>query len=299
MSIASRLLVSLLGYLRQCKFTQLIRLTALFSGGVWLLSVPAVFALTPADLALQPSYVQGAVVRGKAPANTQVFVGDRALRLSADGQFVFGIGRDTKKDQRLTLVDGSGNKSILDIGVQARSYNIQRVEGVPEKTVNPPEEDLARIRKESSLAYRARDIDSALTDFSSTFIWPLIGPITGVYGSQRVYNGTPKNPHFGVDVARPTGTVVTAPAGGVVRLAYDDMYFSGGTLIVDHGHGLTSTFIHLSAILVQEGQRVELGDAIAKVGATGRATGPHLDWRMNWYEHRVDPQTLVGPMPKP
>jgi len=263
-----------------------------------LLLAPAAFALTAADLALQPSYKQGAVVRGKAPANTQVFVGDRALRLSADGQFVFGIGRDTKKDQRLTLVDAEGKKSIVDIGVQARRYNIQRVEGVPEKTVNPPEEDLARIRKESSLAYQARDIDSALTDFTSAFVWPLVGPITGVYGSQRVYNGTPKNPHFGVDVARPKGSLVTAPAGGIVRLAYDDMYFSGGTLIVDHGPGLTSTFIHLSAILVQEGQRVEQGDAIAKVGATGRATGPHLDWRMNWYEHRVDPQTLVGPMPK-
>ena len=189
-------------------------------------------------------------------------------------------------------------QSYLDVGVVARDYRIQRVEGVPEKTVNPPEADLARIRKESSLAATARNIDSTLTDFSAPFVWPLIGPITGVYGSQRVYNGTPKNPHFGVDVARPKGTVVIAPAGGIVRLAYDDMYFSGGTLIVDHGHGLTSTFMHLSAILVQEGQRIEQGDPIAKVGSTGRATGPHLDWRMNWYEHRVDPQTLVGPMPK-
>ena len=297
MSIA-KLVRKLQGDSSRAKLARRSNASIFLGSALCLLLTPKVFALTAKDLALQPSYKQGAVVRGKAPVNTQVFVGDRALRLSADGKFVFGIGRDTKNDQRLTIVEANGHKSIVDLTVQARRYNIQRVEGVPEKTVNPPEADLARIRKESSLAATARNIDSTLTDFSASFVWPLIGPITGVYGSQRVYNGTPKNPHFGVDVARPTGTVVTAPAGGIVRLAYDDMYFSGGTLIVDHGHGLTSTFMHLSAILVQEGQRIEQGDPIAKVGSTGRATGPHLDWRMNWYEHRVDPQTLVGPMPK-
>jgi murein DD-endopeptidase MepM/ murein hydrolase activator NlpD len=157
---------------------------------------------------------------------------------------------------------------------------------------------LERINRESQLTRNARAKDLPRKDFLEPIRWPLLGPITGVYGSQRVYNGEPRRPHFGVDVARPTGTKVIAPLPGLVTLAYDNMFFSGGTLILDHGHGISSTFIHLSKILVNEGDEIAQGQAIAEVGATGRVTGPHLDWRMNWFSQPLDPELLVEPMPE-
>jgi len=181
--------------------------------------------------------------------------------------------------------------------VARRSYDVQRIDGVPERTVTPPAEVLARIRREQALVDRARAPVSARQDFLSGFARPLEGPITGVYGSARIYNGVPKNPHYGLDIAAPSGTLVRAPAAGVVRLAQPDLYFSGGTLIVDHGQGLTSTFIHLSALLVAEGDELARGEPIARVGATGRATGPHLDWRMNWQDVRIDPALVLRHFP--
>jgi murein DD-endopeptidase MepM/ murein hydrolase activator NlpD len=249
-------------------------------------------------LEFQGVWQQGAVLQGQVEPGTKVNFLGRQVRVAEDGVFVIGLGRDAAKQVTVTtqLAGQEPQEHIFD--VKQREYRIQRVEGVPAKTVNPPADQLARIRKESALARKARKVDSDRQDFREQFEWPLTGPITGVYGSQRYYNGEPRRPHFGVDVARPTGTVVIAPAGGKVLLAYDDMFFSGGTLIVDHGHGLSSSFIHLSKILVEEGQEVKQGDPIAEVGATGRVTGPHLDWRMNWFNQRVDPQLLVGPMPK-
>lgn len=249
-------------------------------------------------LEFQGVWQQGAVLQGQVEPGTKVNFLGRQVRVAEDGVFVIGLGRDAAKQVTVTtqLAGQEPQEHIFD--VKQREYRIQRVEGVPAKTVNPPADQLARIRKESALARKARKVDSDRQDFRAQFEWPLTGPITGVYGSQRYYNGEPRRPHFGVDVARPTGTVVIAPAGGKVLLAYDDMFFSGGTLIVDHGHGLSSSFIHLSKILVEEGQEVKQGDPIAEVGATGRVTGPHLDWRMNWFNQRVDPQLLVGPMPK-
>lgn len=147
------------------------------------------------------------------------------------------------------------------------------------------------------MASAARRTDDPRLDFMQSFIWPSIGPISGVYGSQRILNGQPRRPHFGVDVAAPTGTPVRAPAAGIITLAHPDMYFSGGTVILDHGHGVSSSFLHLSRIHVQVGQRVEQGELIAEIGATGRVTGPHLDWRMNWFGQRIDPALLVGAMP--
>jgi len=179
----------------------------------------------------------------------------------------------------------------------SRDYNIQRVEGVPKKTVNPGPEYYQRIRAEAAAARKARAVRFDLPYYLQNFQWPVTGPISGVYGSQRYYNGTPRRPHYGVDIARPTGTPVLAPAAGVVTLAHDDMFFSGGTLILDHGQGLSSSFLHLSKLIVEVGQTIEQGQIIAEVGASGRVTGPHLDWRMNWLDQRVDPQLLVPPMP--
>lgn len=254
-------------------------------------------ALPIVALELQGEWIQGGMLIGKVEPGQQIEFSGRKVRVDADGTFVIGLGRDAGSPAKLTVIAADGARQEHEFAVGQRQYNIQRIEGVPQQTVNPPAEELDRINRESRLTREARAVDTSRRDFLQTIQWPLLGPITGVYGSQRVYNGEPRRPHFGVDVARPTGTTVIAPLPGVVSLAYDDMFFSGGTLILDHGHGISSTFIHLSKILVQEGAEVSSGQAIAEVGATGRVTGPHLDWRMNWFNHPLDPQLLVEPMP--
>jgi len=186
--------------------------------------------------------------------------------------------------------------------VASREYNIQRVEGVPQETVTPPPERMARIRREATLVANARAPSLQRPDLIegvlAGFTWPAQGPISGVYGSQRFYNGEPRNPHYGVDVAAPKGTPVYAPAAGVVTLAEPDLYFSGGTVILDHGYQLSSTFLHMSEVSVEVGDELQTGDLIGAIGSTGRATGPHLDWRMNWRKERIDPQLLAPPMPE-
>jgi len=248
-------------------------------------------------LEFQGVWQQGAMLVGHTePGNTVVFQ-DRTVSLTPQGYFVIGLSRDVKGP--VVVKVGSGKESQqYSYPVAQREYKVQRVDGVPQRTVTPPSaEVLERIRREGRLVRKARADNDKREDFLQGFIKPLEGPITGVYGSQRVYNGVPKNPHYGLDIARPTGTVVIAPAAGIVKLVHADMYYSGGTLVLDHGYGLTSSFIHLSGALVKEGQRVAAGDAIAKVGSTGRATGPHLDWRVNWFSVRLDPALVLEYFP--
>ncbi|HEY7885444.1 MAG TPA: M23 family metallopeptidase [Cellvibrionaceae bacterium] len=249
-------------------------------------------------LELEGSWQQGAVIRGTvAPDSVVEFQGER-LMVSANGEFVLGLGRDAEAHVQLLVTAPKGDATTHVFDVARRDYPIQRIEGVPQRTVTPSEDQQKRTREEAARVWQARQARLNTTDFMADFIWPVTGRITGVYGSQRVYNGEPRSPHYGVDIARPTGTPVVAPAAGQVIFADDDLFYSGGTLIIDHGHGLSSTLIHLSKILVAEGERVEQGQLVAEVGASGRATGPHLDWRMNWFGERVDPTTLVGPMPE-
>ncbi len=246
---------------------------------------------------LRGQWQQGGIIIGKVPAGTQIEYAGKKLQLSPAGEFVIGLGRDAKSTAILVVINSDGSRSEQEFSVKQRKYNIQKVTGVPQQTVEPDPEQVERAKREAQMAAEARKGDLPLTFFAQKFQWPLIGPITGVYGSQRIYNGVPNSPHYGVDIAKPVGTLVNAPAGGVVTLVHPDMFFSGGTLIIDHGHGLSSTFIHLSEVLVKQGDAITQGQAIAKVGKTGRATGAHLDWRMNWFEERVDPQLLVDPMP--
>ncbi|WP_049722065.1 M23 family metallopeptidase [Gilvimarinus polysaccharolyticus] len=246
---------------------------------------------------LNGAWQQGAVLRGHVPVDSELQLNGSPVTVGKGGEFVFGLGRDAADSAQLTLTLASGETLTSSYTVTPREYQVQRITGVPQKTVTPSAAQQARSSKEAAKVWQARQLRGSATDFMQDFKWPLIGPITGVYGSQRVYNGEPRRPHYGVDIAAPTGTPVLAPAAGEVSLAEPDLFYSGGTLIIDHGHGLSSTFIHLSKITVKVGQRVEQGDLIAEVGATGRATGPHLDWRMNWLDQRVDPATLVGPMP--
>ncbi len=247
-------------------------------------------------LEIEGVWQQGATLIGRVEPQAQVTFAGRQVRTTGQGRFVIGLGRDAGTEAVVEVRSGGGELTRHTFAVKQRHYNIQRIDGVPARTVNPPPQSLQRIRRESALTRRARAGDLPREDFLQPFIWPLRGRITGVYGSQRYYNGEPRRPHYGIDIAAPTGTPVRAPAAGKVTLSHGDMYFSGGTLILDHGHGLSSTFIHLSEILVEPGQEVEQGQVIAAVGASGRATGPHLDWRMNWFEFRLDPQLVVGAM---
>lgn len=254
-------------------------------------------AATSADcrLELPRDVAQGALVFGTVAPGCRLAVDGRAVRVAADGRFVFGLGRDAPAEARVVATDGTGKRHETVLPVKPRPWRIERVDGVPQGTVTPSPELAARIAREQARVAAARQRDDDRQDFRFGFDWPLRGRISGVYGSQRVLNGTPKDPHYGLDIAAPTGTPVRAPAPGLVSFAADDLYLTGGTLLIDHGHGLSSVFLHLSRIDVREGERVEAGQVIAAVGATGRASGPHLHWGMNWFDVRVDPQPLLPP----
>lgn len=244
-------------------------------------------------------WIQGGMILGKTdPSNQLEFLG-KPVRLNKQGEFVVGLGRDAKSPVILIEKTPAGDVKEYSFDVEQREYNEQRIEGVPQRTVDIPEEALVRIRKEVRLTKAARQVDTDLTHFLQAFEWPIRGIVTGVYGSRRVYNGVPKRPHYGIDIAAPQGTPVKAPAAGVITLVHENMYFSGGTIIMDHGHGISSTFIHLHKSHVKEGDVVEQGQVIAEVGSTGRSTGPHLDWRMNWFNQRLDPQLLMDTSPEP
>jgi murein DD-endopeptidase MepM/ murein hydrolase activator NlpD len=241
----------------------------------------------------QGPVVQGGLLIGQAPPGSQVSFDGVSVAVSEDGQFLFGFGRDHDQASELVVTLPSGEPWRRTLKPDSRDFDIQRIDGLPDNMVTPPAETLARIRREAELARAVRANPSDRTDWTEGFVWPLSGRISGVYGSQRILNGQPRAPHWGLDIAAPTGTPVRAPAGGEVRLIHPDMYFSGGTIFLDHGHGLISSFLHLSEILVERGQIVKQGQIIGQVGATGRATGPHLDWRISWHDVRVDPQLLL------
>ncbi len=258
--------------------------------------------LGAAEIRLDGEFIQGGMVRGMAPPGTAVTLDGRALKVSPEGHFVFGFGRDASPAAELVLVHPGGEAETRIFNIMSRQYDIQRIEGLPQKMVTPPPETLERIRAEGAKVRRARAHDTAEIHFAAQFVWPAQGRISGVYGSQRILNGAPRQPHYGVDIAAPTGTAVRAPAAGEIRLAEPDLYYSGGTIILDHGHGLSSSFLHMSRVDVAVGQQVAHGEMIGAIGATGRVTGAHLDWRMNWFEQRLDPALLVGaqvPTPKP
>jgi murein DD-endopeptidase MepM/ murein hydrolase activator NlpD len=241
--------------------------------------------------------VQGGLVIGRAPVDARVLLDGEPAQRASDGTFLIAFGRDRTEPLELAVAYGDGSTFTTALVPAERTFDVQRIDGLPPKQVTPDPEVMDRIRSEAVMVREARTRRDDRTDFDAGFVWPVTGPITGVYGSQRILNGQPRNPHWGIDIAAPVGTPVRAPAGGIVTLTHADMYFSGGTLLLDHGLGLSSAFLHLDEILVRPGQRVEQGDVIARVGATGRVTGAHLDWRMNLGATRVDPHLLVGEMP--
>ncbi|MEX0922555.1 MAG: M23 family metallopeptidase [Rhodovibrionaceae bacterium] len=259
-----------------------------------LAAVPALADCTT-ELAFEGDFIQGGLVRGSAPAGSRIYLDGAELRVGETGRFVMGFGRDHPGEARLWVICPYGRDATLPLRVAAREYNIQRIDGLPPKYVEPPAEVTDRIRLENETIAAARRLDTPAPLFESGFVWPAQGRISGVYGSQRILNGAPKRPHYGVDIAAPLGTAVRAPAAGIVRLAEEDLYYTGGTIVLDHGYGLSSAFLHLQRLKVIVGQQVAQGEIIATLGDSGRATGPHLDWRVNWFEERLDPALLAGP----
>jgi murein DD-endopeptidase MepM/ murein hydrolase activator NlpD len=239
---------------------------------------------------------QGQLVIAHAPPGTRIEFDGRKLRTSADGTFVFGLGRDAPPVANLTVYDSSGRKRLLPLPVEQRSYPTERVNGLPQQTVTPNPDVLARIRREQATVQAARTRDDAREDFRHGFALPVQGArISGVYGSQRIDNGIPKAPHMGLDMAVPAGTPIHAPADGIVTFAAPDLFLTGGTVLLDHGYGLDSSFLHMSQIKVKIGDHIKRGQVIGLAGMTGRATGPHVHWGFNWFNVRLDPALLPKP----
>ncbi len=235
-------------------------------------------------------FIQGSFILGKTEPGSQVFIDKKKVKVTREGYFVFGLGRDRKNDVVIEI-----NKTKIVKKVFKREYKIQRIDGLEEKKVTPPEEVYERIKRENKWIGEARAINSDLTFFKNKFINPLENAIvTGVYGSQRILNGKPKWPHYGIDFAAKEGTEIKAMLNGVVTLAETDLFYTGGTLIFDHGHGVSTLYMHLKTLLVKKGQEVKQGDVIGTVGSTGRSTGAHLDVRLNWFQVRLDPATVLN-----
>jgi len=239
-------------------------------------------------------FIQGHFILGKTDPRAKIQIDKKSVRVSKDGFFAFGLGRDRKNDVVIIeTVNGVKNKIVKK--VLKRDYKIQRIDGLPEKKVTPPKEVYDRIRAENKLIGKARSIDTDLAYFKDKFITPVDNAIiTGVYGSQRILNGKPRWPHYGLDYAQKTGTPIKAMLSGVVTLAEEDLYYTGATLIFDHGHGISTLYMHMNEIFVEMGQEVKKGDIIGTVGKSGRATGPHLDVRLNWFETKLDPGSVLN-----
>ena len=246
-----------------------------------LLISQVVFADAQVQTQLSDQFFQGALIIGKTAAENKVTLNGKAIKVSKNGDYALGFSRDEKNNSKLTITSPSGDVVTRIIKPLKREYNIQRVEGIAKSIMNPNKKANIRAGEDNKKIKAARKIDSDLTAFAEGFIAPIEGIITGVYGSQRYYNGVPKWPHFGLDYA------------GYCDMFVPDMFYSGGTMIIDHGHGVSSTFLHLSAAYVNVGDKVSKGQLVAAVGASGRATGPHLDWRINWFNMRLDPALVL------
>lgn len=219
------------------------------------------------------------------------------MRVDPDGTFIIGFGYAHPPEATLVVTAPDGTAMTRVLQITARTWQEQRIDGLPQKMVTPPEAVLARIRRENAEIAKVRELDTPGAGFAQDWRWPSRGILSGVYGSRRILNGQPRQPHFGLDVAAAAGTPVVAPTDAIVRMAEPDLYYTGGTIMLDHGHGVTSVYSHLSRLDVSVGQQVKAGERIGAIGASGRATGAHLDWRINWFGERLDPALFVGPMP--
>ena len=270
----------------------IILLPVLFFTNVSNSEVRKIFIEENKIITLSGNFIQGGLIKGKAFPNANIKFLDKKIFLDEKNRFVFGFGRDFENKAIISI---TYKKKLItkSLSIEKQNYKIQRIEGLPKRMVTPPESVYKRIISENKEIAKVRKLNSNVSFIFQNFVWPLKGIITGVFGSQRVLNGKPKRPHYGIDIAAKEGTEIIAPLDSIVRMAEKDLYYTGGTIMLDHGHGVTSVYSHLSKILVKVNENIKKGDIIGLVGSTGRSTGPHLDWRINWFEQRLDPSLLI------
>jgi len=264
------------------------RRTFVASGFAFLATGACAAGRSKERLVIKGAMEQGSLALGYADPKATVKIDGQAVRLSPDGVFAFGFAFDQTRPSLVEVSWSDGTVESQSYTPTVRQYEIQRVNGLPQNTVTPPPEVLERIKREAGEIYVARQRDMPGSDFLSGFDWPAPGIESGVFGSQRIDNGVPMAPHFGVDMAAPTGTPIRAPADGTVSLSADH-YLNGGFTLIDHGQGVSTSYLHQSKRLVKDGDVVKRGQLIGEIGQTGRATGPHLHWAMNWFEVKLDP----------
>ena len=264
-----------------------------------LLKTPPCFAtnnliinINDTKIILEGNFVQGGLVKGKVNKDLDVKFKEKVLRKTSDGSFVIGFGRDHPKEAKLYFFINQ-NWILKKLDIKQRKYKTQVINGLEKKMVTPPKSFWDRIKKENKVIKEIRNLDSNVDFIFQKFDWPTKGIISGVFGSQRILNGKPKRPHYGIDIAAPEGTDILAPTEAIVRMAEKDLYYTGGTVMLDHGHGVTSVYSHLSSINVKVGDKINKDQKIGEIGSTGRSTGPHLDWRINWFSERLDPALFI------
>ena len=265
--------------------------------GLWLCTVGAhAETVINGAMLLRGGAVEGGLMIARTAPDNRVTLDDAAIPVAPDGLFIVGFHRDSDSPVTIGITKNDGTSQLTVLTPQQRSYQIQRIDGLQKNMVTPPENVIARIKSDQAAVAVARQTPAAAGDFWRGIDWPVTGRISGVFGSQRILNGQPRQPHYGIDIAVPKGTPVRAPASGLVTLV-KDLYFSGWTVIINHGLGLNSTFLHLDSTAISVGDAVQRGSIIGTVGSTGRSTGPHLDWRLDWQGRRIDASLAAGPMP--
>ena len=240
------------------------------------------------------SFFQGNLIIGKVNSESKIFIDNKKIKVSREGYFAFGLDRDRKNDIRIKIINKDKTENIVK-KIYKKKYQIQKIDGLPQKQVTPPKEVYERIKSDNKLIASARAVDSDLNFFTKKFILPIDNPvISGVYGSQRILNGIPKSPHYGVDFAADEGTPIKNMLEGIVTLSEKDLYYTGGTVIIDHGHGISTLYMHMKDVNVSKGQSLKQGDLIGTVGKTGRSTGPHLHIQLHWYDMKLDPASVLN-----
>lgn len=265
-----------------------------FVVSVFLLILSTVYGYAAAELGLKGPFIQAGMYVGKVKPGAKVWFNDQPVRVSEEGHYVIGLDWKEKPEIKLRLLEASGRDVTYRLPVQEYQYDVTRINGLPKKMVTPPEEVLARIKKDGQAVREARKADTDYMFFKESFIWPVKGRISGNFGNHRILNGKSKSPHSGMDIAAPTGTPIKAPISGRVTMV-DDLYYTGHTVIIDHGYSISTVYCHLHTTNVKVGDMLAQGDLLGTVGSTGRSTGPHLHWGLNWYSERLNPALMLPP----